>query len=463
MRLVVFQNKDLNPPPDSPLLFSYAMGVTHVLTGLDVTVLFHIVHTIVLALIILSFYRLGRFHSTAAGIILAVLITLYFAPSFYLGTQTMVPSLFMFLVLPNLFLALLRSRYILTFVWFTFLVFVYWWAAAPFTLAIVLFLILRDGKKRWLLLPILLLVAYISSYLPFYKSALGLFSYSFPDWYYDRFITILAVYFLAAVGFVVVLFTHDDRIKKLGHLSLTLVGTNLLFWVGISTYAHVRTVLFLWIGIFILIALFFVEIRRYISKFALLLVIMLFFAPLAGTVAVTSIKDALEGGGGNITTFPSEQEVFRWLGVQGGKPLVVSDYPSMLITTFYLPTANAVLFSRGETSPEFRITTADGHTLDGPAIYDMLARKDFVPADFLLLSSIAESSGANAVYLLISPRTREELNYFIRNRHIHGKLLVQKDYLTALPQLSGENKFREDKRFEQVYDFGGVQVYYYSP
>lgn len=436
---------------EESLLFSYAIGLSSHVTGIDVFASFRLMHMLVLLLTIMGAYRLGRLHSTLAGMIFATLLTLYYAPSFYIGLWTMVPSVLMFVMIPNVFWALHERRYGLMGLWLILVLFIYWYALIPIVFSILLYLYLQSSKKRLWAIPLLFIVLFFVAPLGVRDWILGRFfpANAYASWYIDRLLEMLAMHVLAAFGFIIFLKSKDKSVVRLGTIALCWITTNLAFWILISTYAHIRTVIFLWLGLMLLSTIFFLSALRRLSPFWLSIIFMILMVKVGPMVFLSNQVEALTSGGGTaVPTFPAEKEGLYWLDEQTENPLIISDYRSMRLVLYYLPSANIVFFDENL------------YEIDAEALYDMFFRGDFKESDFVFFQTLQAQANTDEVYFMISARTRNEMyTYLVRDGKIRKSSLAD---LTA-PHFYGENKFAESDQFELIYEDENILFYKWIP
>ncbi|MFA5070035.1 MAG: hypothetical protein WC528_02035 [Patescibacteria group bacterium] len=451
-RMIEFGNKDLTIfYPNAALILPYFVGVLSDIVNLDIMILYRIIHIIVIIISIVSFYFLGNYISKKNGILLAVLVSLFHTTTFWLGLGYMVPSTLIFVILPFFLLSLLRSNIKLLILSILFSGFIYWWSLFP--LAIMTFIYFLLLKKRYFFLLLGIILSYILyKYILNFDIADLLGGSDLPDWYFLRLWKILAYYapFVILAFIFVKKMINEKIVKKYFLVSLALVGTNLLIFIFVSEHTQMRTVVFLFAGIFMLFSLLFesISFNKMAGKF-LPLIFILFFIPLASGVALNYKNDVFSS-----TPLLAEELNFFEYHTKVSYPKdssILSDSATMLISTFNLNDSTYIFYEQIKNKEENGLGWAA----------NFFAQEEFGENDFVYLDGIMAKLNVDSLYIIISPRTK----YWINVWEDSGKKFTSRAVSFNIERIAqpfrGEAKFASSPLFKQYYVNQSVKVYQY--
>jgi len=450
-RMVKFNNKELTIfYPNSALLFSYLLGVISLWTNVDIGIIFRIFHNIILVSIIFSFYYLGAYYKKKTGIILALLVALFYSATFWLGPAYMVPSTLLFIILPIFILALIKNNYLLIAISIFSCAIFYWWGLLPIFLTGYIYFLLTKKKYIFTILSLAIFFIIIKYILSDYLASV--LTADLPNWYFNK-LSYVSWFYLPVLILSIVFIKYiigQERTKKLFTAAISLITVNLLFLFSISDYSHMRTIVFLFLGMFIIFSLFFSITKIKITLGRIMPVIfLLIIIPLTSAVALNYKRDIFD----TVPFTIEEKNVYNELGtiIPVKESLVISDYSNILISTFYLDDLSYRLL------PIIR----NDEYINLEWITRFLHRIDFIESDFERLDYLKTTYEAKDIYVIISPRTRYWIEAWASDGKIRSNRVVERDAADLFKKFVGENKFYESEEFKLIIENTAVEVFKY--
>src|SRR3990167_5015817 len=374
-RMVFFENKELTiffPQADN--LIPYILGLTAKYSGIDTMIIFRIAGALLNVAIILLFYFIGKKISSSAALILAALSAFCVSSTYWLGPAYMVPSTVILAVIPLLTLLFLESRYKIAALVFVGMGLLYWWALAPLSIFILLYLIFLSKHRLIFLVIFFTLFGVVSEFFlsDFIQKILGSEG-RYPLWYRDALFKYILPYALISIIAIVLFMKRKKYLincynTKVFFVAVSLILTNIAFLVFFNEQTQARTFYFLLFGLFIFTALSFDIILRskQVNKFFILPFVLLFI-------------------------------FFQIMNNTGKDSAVFSDWGSVLLSNYYNNNKNYYFI--GTDSVDYKM------------IAKIIQEGKMKGDDWKYIQNLLDENNLKNIYLLISLRTCYWLDY----------------------------------------------------
>jgi len=475
-RMIIFENKEalLAPFQGSPLLYSYWLGIVYKLTDVPLEILMRLSHGFILFLLIFFGYRLGQRFNNTIGLIVAFLIAFAFSPVFYPGQAYMVPSHFLSLSFLLIIPLLLDKKYKSILLILVLNAFLFWWGLPPLiAFLLIYFFDLRSKKHLFFIVGAFLLLLFLLSFQPFldlshfFQFASNLSNSNAPHYFSDLW-SRFYFYIPALLGLIPLYSKFSTpRLKSAIHIALSLFFTSLLFYILLGTYTHLRMLFLFFLSLFLLIGVgyeFLSHITKNIFLKKLLSILFIFyFLLISYQTGRTYATD--------IATIPpmisSEVSAFEWLESQSvSKDLLISDYGTIVTSMFHVNTLDSLYFqnkpSKKRSSQEDKYYAYfDLGTPEMRRFYNILSEPIFSVESIEFLNKTKIYLGADQLFVIISPRTRQTIAIFDGSKQtkVHDSLVITRD---ANYSFIGEEKFLNSALFDTVYNNEETQIYQYT-
>ncbi|MDP4011134.1 MAG: hypothetical protein Q8P72_02790, partial [Candidatus Roizmanbacteria bacterium] len=432
-------------------------------------------HGFMLFLIIFLGYQVGKRISETGGLILAGLLAFSFSPVFYPGQTYMVPSLFMNVGVLSIILMLWDKRYKLLILPIALMILLFWYSIVPILIFVGLYFFnLRSFKHIALLIALGGLGYFLLSYQPFldlshfFQYAAALSDNNDPNYLFSIWDNFFMFYLPALVGVVGITYLSDHSDDSIMRILLSLLTTSFLLFIFLGTYTHLRSLFFLFLPTFMLIALGYEMLTKKsafrpqtakVLSVGLALYMILISYHVGSTYA------------NQIAVIPpyisSEVDAFEWMDESHdlSESLIVSDYGTIFSSMFHVDTRNSDYFSNQDYLEEnFSFIDQKRYEYfftDRPkmySIYKAFSEPVLTLDSIEFLTDMQDDFDAKELFIVISPRTRTNIELFDMSNQENVAELKIID-ANADPTFEGEEKFRTSPYFELLYDEDEVQVY----
>jgi len=483
-KLVYFQNKDPQFFPwqgQGSHLFSYSLGFISLISGISTESAFRIVHLIVIFFIILSGYLLGKelFLQTGPLLAFSALFALIPSTGTWVGPAAMVPSTLAFIPIINI----IRNTISRTWkwplaVWLLLLALIYAWFLVPVAAFLLVYWLFLRTRFLYFMLS---LVGLVVGWLFVAKPLLSLFSSSFV-WLPMLFHPISTIWenvrYPGRMNYIQFLLSHTNyllpiaivalsyviwriiKLKKQGQdinssLSLgflLLVASALFLLIGGDRLLS-RSIIFLFIGLFVLVIYFFSFILKKQSRLSQCLLVLIFIVG-AVQVAQTNASQLFE----QLAMTNAERSMIEQLR-QMKKPrdyLILSDINSMLVLDYYLDIQNIRLLDAAN---------KDYVGMDREVLMNFFVSPTLLSEELEFLDGLKNKTGAKEILILSSNRTRVSVSSFRATGRPKGARGVPKNFAIYAPtmgeqklffypfQLISQIKNEEDSSFANLYKY----------
>jgi len=403
-RMVLFENKELTVFfPQADNLIPYILGLAAKYSGIDTMIIFRIVGALLNVATIFLFYLVGKKISSATALILAALSAFCVSSTYWLGPAYMVPSTVILAVIPLLTLLFLESRYVITVLVFLGTGLLYWWALAPLSIFILLYLIFLSKHRLIFLLIFFTLFGVISEFFlsDFIQKILGSEG-RYPLWYRDALFKYILPYALISIIAIVLFIKRKKYLinrydTKVFFIAVSLILTNIAFLVFFNEQTQARTFYFLLFGLLIFTALSFDIILRtnQVNKlFILPFVLFFIFFQIMNNTALNNKNDVFK----EVQLSRAENAAMKWLGSNTGKDSAVfSDWGSVLLSNYYNNNKNYYFI--GTDSVDYKM------------IAKIIQEGKMKGDDWKYIQNLLDENNLKNIYLLISLRTCYWLDY----------------------------------------------------